>query len=185
MSSKVKSTLLTLLVARDIATEQAAREFVEGLDVDVAKKLLKLIQDGSIGSTRNLQDGEGGFLAGLTKIFESKSSERAATLPDDPKSMTKGEKKKAAQEYEQAMAKSDKELVDGLKLVLSAKRQERKEDLGTWAVELSDPDFPIAIVQMDKKQKKADEALVEEVDETLERARKKAKEIAKSHKNHD
>jgi hypothetical protein len=120
---------------------------------------------------------------GLKKIATAVEITAAADLPEDPKSMTRPEKLSAIGQFEETLSRGDAALVEGVRLILESQREDRKAGLNTWSVELSDPDFPRAVEDLDESQKDRDQKLLDGIQKALAVSRKKTVRVAKKHKN--
>ncbi|PRQ04329.1 hypothetical protein ENSA5_08600 [Enhygromyxa salina] len=120
---------------------------------------------------------------GVKKLGSAAGIAAKANLPKNPKRMDKAKKLEAISKFEAKLARSDKALLDGVRLILESNRAERRAGLSMWAVELSDQDFPVAVSALDATQQERDEKLLGQIEKALKRGRSSAVAVAKKHKN--
>jgi hypothetical protein len=180
----IADTLVTLVVSLRLSDEVRARELAKSLDAKSAKQLIVFLQDSSVGRTKNLEGGEGGFLAGLQNIVESEKLDTREVLPRDPRRFTKKQKLSVIKKFDAKNRQSDAKLAQGLKLILAEKRENRKSDLSNWKYELSDPDFPIVVAKVDEKAKNLDKKIIRDLDDILKQSRADVSKAARAHKDH-
>ncbi|MEX1367637.1 MAG: hypothetical protein AB1Z98_31195 [Nannocystaceae bacterium] len=120
---------------------------------------------------------------GFKKLETASTLAAKASLPANPKKMDKAKKLAAIEKFGGQMSRSDSALLDGVRLLLESNRSERSAGLATWAVELSDEDFPVAVGELDALQKERDAKLLGQIEKALATGRSKTMALAKKHKN--
>ena len=178
-----KEALRDLLVSRGLASEEEATDFVQATAPTDAKRLIDLIMSGLGGPTSNLSDGEGGFLAGLRKILDSRRSDAELTLPPKPYTVPRAEKEAAKAAFADEVISSNEKFVDGLKLILENKRKEQIGSLAVWQGELDDEDFARAASETESELQKSNEALLNAVKDELDGQARATKELIERHRD--
>lgn len=179
----LKETFITLMVSRGISSEEAAQKALEAMDSNAVALLIDAMREGMGGLSKDLGGGDG-FIAGLQNIVESRRIDTETTLPENPLTLTPEEKAEAIKDYEEKISESDSKLVNGLRSILKNKRVERINDLEVWRVELSDPDFPLTLADLDDDQTKRDDELLDKNQKQIDESREASIKQAKKHKNH-
>lgn len=181
--SKARESLKAVLLAKGLSPESDAESFVNSLSELDAKKMLEALMSVSGGPSENLPSGEGGLIAGLRKILDSRKFDAEFTLPSDPHNLSRAEKEKIISEMEANLKKSDDAFVDGLRILLASKSSERLDTLKNWVKELSDEDFPFAIKGLEKEFTRKSKNMANTVGKKMEESSKNITNLARKHKD--
>jgi hypothetical protein len=183
VANDIEATLRDILVARGIANEAEASAYAASLDAVQAKRLVDLIMSGAGGPTQNLSGGEGGFLAGISKLMESRQADSSLALPETPWLVEREAKREDIRAYEAEIHKSNDSFVDGLRLILENKREEQLGSLRVWAVELSDEDFPVRAQDVSTALTESNRQIIDAVKRQLEDQARATGDLVESHRD--
>lgn len=183
MASKSKTSVINLLVAKGLGSEESVKEYVNSLDDVVAKGLFDLLMESEGGQSQNLPGRRGGLIAGINKLFDARRNDVNTSLPDKPYRLSRPAKQKSIAMMDASFKKSDENFAEGLKLLLENRTEERHSVLTTWARELSDEDFPFTIASAKKKATDDAKKLATDIQKKLDIDRKKLSQVAKKHRD--
>lgn len=165
--SKAKESLKAALIASGLSDEFKASAYVESIDDQTAKKMLLAVMEGMGGTSRNLPTGEGGVIAGLRNVVDSRRIDAELDLPDAPHELSREKKRKTIEAFSEDIETGNKKFADGLRNLLLAKTAERTDAMETWAVELSDADFPVAMQRIQENSSLSAEKITAALQEVL------------------
>jgi hypothetical protein len=183
MDSKFKKSVINLLVAKGLGTETTASEYVSTLDDVTAKGLFEFLMESQGGASKNLPGQKGGLVAGINKLFDARRSNVTTSLPDKPYLLSRPAKEKSIAKMDEAFEKSDAHFVEGLKLLLENRNEDRHSVLNAWVKELSDESFPLTINTAKVKAATEIQKLTNDVQKKLEVDRLKISKLAKKHRD--
>lgn len=166
--AKANETLKALLVSLNLCSEESAEAYSDKIEKAEAQKLLNLLQKSTGGVSQNLSDGQGGFLSGLKKIVNSRKLQNESDLTENPKALDVTFKNNNIKSHKRTLEKSDDEFLEGIKLLLKGRNEERLSKLSPWKSELSDEDFPRKLTKYSKEINKQNEELLKNLKKKLE-----------------